>query len=74
MPSAAIQGLSGALSGVMSLALMYPLDNIRTRMQVRLAHRVLFLTRRRSWVRRRALVLVNPPTPTPTAPHPTAIR
>ena len=36
-PSAALQGLSGALSGVLSLALMYPLDNIRTRMQVRRA-------------------------------------
>ena len=38
-PSAVLQGASGALSGVLSLALMYPLDNIRTRMQVRHALR-----------------------------------
>jgi hypothetical protein len=38
-PSAVLQGASGALSGVLSLALMYPLDNIRTRMQVRHAPR-----------------------------------
>ena len=35
VPSPALYGLSGAFSGVVSLAIMYPLDNIRTRMQVR---------------------------------------